>query len=390
MLSAFGDFVRGTCEFMCPVNERKLRERERLLHPLERLVGSQKPINKKGGGNKESKENEVYAADPCKIVKSFSRSAAGHKMPSASDLRPFPVLDKTVSYLIKEIACHEIKTPGWVDRYNFVTDRLRAVRQDMVIQNLPIPECIKLLEPMVKFHVFAGYWLCENPIHLFDPKMNFSFLQECIKRLLVMYDIAEANTVSGEQDLTKAVRDVTCSSTEHITRALYHLINLGNSQSLNEGAMRLMNNNNKCKSCLESEAFQLSLSVWRGNYVHACKAIRKLSPLLCMAAALRLPTIRRHALMVMSTAYSSKSLKFPLKLLQEILLWNDQPQAVEECKYYGVPLSKSEDSEWNLEWNICFQRGHFNMDIKEAQPSRLKWLDQTLPDSSVTKILIAK
>ncbi len=77
------------------------RERERLLHPLERLAHPIASVNSNVVSTKRN-GNGNYQADPNKIVKSFSRSAAGHKMPSPSDLRPFPVLDMTVSYLIQE------------------------------------------------------------------------------------------------------------------------------------------------------------------------------------------------------------------------------------------------------------------------------------------------
>jgi hypothetical protein len=41
--------------------------------------------------------------------------------------------------------------------YDFVADRLRAVRKDLVVQGLHGPCVLPLLEPMVLFHVYAGY-----------------------------------------------------------------------------------------------------------------------------------------------------------------------------------------------------------------------------------------
>lgn len=80
-----------------------------MLHPLERraqsifpeVQTSQHPQRSRGGKIYLNK-NGNYQADPEKIVKAFSRSAAGHKMPSPSDLRPFPALNKTVTYLIEK------------------------------------------------------------------------------------------------------------------------------------------------------------------------------------------------------------------------------------------------------------------------------------------------
>lgn len=393
-LLAFGDFLKGTCEFMCPVSERKMREREMLLHPLERR--EQTALPEQGvprqsqcrSGKIHSKRNENYQADPEKIVKAFSRSAAGHKMPSPADLRPFPVLDKTVTYLIEKIASTEIEKPSWVDRYNFVTDRLRAVRQDMVIQGLPASECIKLLVPMVKFHIFAGYWLSEKPIHLFDPKINGSFLTECIKRLLVMYNGVKEkgqpkNNATAEETSAAQCGEI-CTGTEHMINALYLIINLGSPEVLNQASERLLDVK-ECKCCIENIAFEMSLASWRGNYVRVCSLMQKLTPLLCMAAALHLPSIRRHALMVMTIAYSNQVLRFPAALLQKLLLWEDCHQVYEECRYYGIIIDKSQEAEYS----VRFLKGTFDTNIKQKQPSRLLWIDKLLSNLTVAKILLS-
>jgi hypothetical protein len=45
----------------------------------------------------------------------------------------------------------------WCLVYDFVFDRLRAVRQDLVMQGLGSVDSIKVLEPIVRFHSYAGY-----------------------------------------------------------------------------------------------------------------------------------------------------------------------------------------------------------------------------------------
>ncbi|KAK3928528.1 Germinal-center associated nuclear protein [Frankliniella fusca] len=384
-LSVYGDFIKGTCNLMCPINERKLRERERLLHPLERLTQPESAVSSTIVSTKTNHNRNLDLADPNKIVKSFSRSAAGQKMPSPSDLRPYSILDMTVSYLILEVACNGIHSAGWADRYNFVTDRLRAVRQDMVIQNLPPRDCISLLKPMVKFHIFAAYWLSESSINVFDPKLNASFLHECIKRLLLMYNINRKKAA----DINKEEKEVdqkceNCENEEHMIGASYSLINSGNVEALNQAVIRLGDYNcMPCESCFEKKAFEVSLATWHGNYTKVCKILRKLPPLLVMAAAINLPSIRRHALKVMTAAYSNKTLKFPIDVLEETLMWNNKNEVVEECKYYGISVEKTDD----MKFYACFQKGTFDSNVKQLQPSRLKWLDNTLNDITLSKIL---
>lgn len=45
----------------------------------------------------------------------------------------------------------------WIVIYDFIMDRLRAVRQDMVIQNLSAADSISLLQPMIRFYALAAY-----------------------------------------------------------------------------------------------------------------------------------------------------------------------------------------------------------------------------------------
>lgn len=44
----------------------------------------------------------------------------------------------------------------WASIYDFVFDRLRSVRQDAVIQRVDATTSILLLEPIVRFHIYAA------------------------------------------------------------------------------------------------------------------------------------------------------------------------------------------------------------------------------------------
>lgn len=44
--------------------------------------------------------------------------------------------------------------------YDFLNDRLRAVRQDMTIQRLLPEQCLELLDPIIRFHVYFAYRYC--------------------------------------------------------------------------------------------------------------------------------------------------------------------------------------------------------------------------------------
>ena len=66
-------------------------------------------------------------------MKQFSRPAAGQKCPGEKDVRSPECLVKCVRYLVTVMQA-EVARADMQDVYDFVFDRLRAVRQDMVLQ----------------------------------------------------------------------------------------------------------------------------------------------------------------------------------------------------------------------------------------------------------------
>lgn len=90
----------GTCMTMCPRRELQDREAQCRLHRFEMLAGTEKERKPK--------------ADPARVVKEYSRPAAGKDATRASDLRPPAVLLKTVCYLIDEIAASSTLQP-WTE-----------------------------------------------------------------------------------------------------------------------------------------------------------------------------------------------------------------------------------------------------------------------------------
>lgn len=71
--------------------------------------------------------------------------------------------------------------------YDFVFDRLRSVRQDMIIQRVSGADCVAVLERTVRFLIYASYRLCGEPLRLYDPRINDTHLQESLSWLLECY-----------------------------------------------------------------------------------------------------------------------------------------------------------------------------------------------------------
>lgn len=113
------------------------RIRERLLHFYERKNGNE------------------YAADEAKVVKEFTRSAAGVQSPKSKDIRTPTALKRTIEYLLSDIVA-DTRKPFNV-AYDFIFDRLRAVRQEIVMQNLSETRTVELLEPICMFLAHSFY-----------------------------------------------------------------------------------------------------------------------------------------------------------------------------------------------------------------------------------------
>lgn len=93
--------------------------------------------------------------DEPKVVKEFRRSAAATRLPKPHELRTPIALKNTVTYLISEVAFDNRRPFNFA--FDFIFDRLRAVRQEIVQQNLNDSLTIELLEPVIMFFAYSLY-----------------------------------------------------------------------------------------------------------------------------------------------------------------------------------------------------------------------------------------
>ncbi|XP_063930621.1 SAC3 domain-containing protein 1 [Zophobas morio] len=346
--------IEGKCMGMCPHEEIKMRERERLLHVLEMVPGTEKTRHPK-------------ASRP-HMVKSFSRSAAGKQI-QIEALRPPPTLLKTVRYLLCDVITTK-KVP-WHVVYDFITDRLLAVRQDMVVQNISKAESITILQPIVRFHAYAAYQLCEHSVANFDATLNNNHLQECLKRLLHFYDSYDY--------LINCDTNSACNQYLLETRpefeALYLIFNLGNDEALR----RSLSIPEKCKTNVVRNAIDMSRSFQNGNFVRLCRLMKDMPPLLAALAALHLTEVRRRAFRTMSVAYHSKNLNFPLKILKVLLLYGSDGELIQDCKHYEIKTDTD---------CVYFTKDGFNHQKNPVSPRRELFIDDKCLQANVQSIIL--
>ncbi|CAK7332935.1 unnamed protein product [Dovyalis caffra] len=161
--------IVGLCPDMCPESERAERERKGDLDHYERLDGDRNQTNK-------------FLA-----VKKYTRTAERE----ANLIRPLPILQKTIDYLLNLL--DQPYSDNFLGMYNFLWDRMRAIRMDLRMQHIFSQESITMLEQMIRLHIIAMHELCEyktgeGSIEGFDAHLNIEQMNKASVELFQMYD----------------------------------------------------------------------------------------------------------------------------------------------------------------------------------------------------------
>ncbi|XP_024018090.1 SAC3 family protein C isoform X2 [Morus notabilis] len=166
--------IAGTCPFMCPEEERAQRERLRDLAVFERLNGN------------------PSLSSPSLAVKKFCRTITS-KQVRASDVRPLPILEDTLTYLLNLL--HSAKHPFEVIQ-DFIFDRTRSIRQDLTMQHIVNDRAIRMYQKMVKFHVISHYKLRNHSSFQDASSLHYLNLEQLTKSLTSLFDLYEGESLS--------------------------------------------------------------------------------------------------------------------------------------------------------------------------------------------------
>ncbi|PIN10802.1 hypothetical protein CDL12_16601 [Handroanthus impetiginosus] len=164
----------GTCPFMCPVEERERRERLRDLAVFERLHGN------------------PAKTSPTLALKKFCRTISTKDV-QACDVRPVPVLEDTLNYLLNLL--HSSDRPFEVV-HDFIFDRTRSIRQDLSMQNVVNEQVIRMYERMVKFHIVSYHLLHKSSGTPNTASMCHLNAEQLMKALTTLLNMYEANRAS--------------------------------------------------------------------------------------------------------------------------------------------------------------------------------------------------
>ncbi|GFY85192.1 SAC3/GANP/Nin1/mts3/eIF-3 p25 family [Actinidia rufa] len=161
--------ITGLCPDMCPESERAERERKGDLDLYERLDGDR------------NRTSQSLA------IKKYTRTAERE----ADLIRPMPILQKTIDYLLYLL--DQPYDDKFLCLYNFLWDRMRAIRMDLRMQHIFNLDAITMLEQMIRLHIIAMHELCEYTkgegfSEGFDAHLNIEQMNKTSVELFQLYD----------------------------------------------------------------------------------------------------------------------------------------------------------------------------------------------------------
>lgn len=302
--------IRGVCADMCPEKERLMRE---ATHHVATF---------------ELEENSKNIMQHKLAVKQYARSSADQEFPLGHELRPEPVLQMTMHYLLHNIVdlCEnpDINLGDW---FHFLWDRTRSIRKEISQQELCSQAAVALVEQCARLHIQCAARLVAEEPQVFDQKINSENLTKCLQSL----------------------------------KYLYHDLHLRNEQCPNEAEFRayvVLLNLNDCQffwevkqlphHILHSPQIRFALNVYSAvesnNYVKFFKLVRETTYMNACILLRYFTQVRVNALNILLKAYVPRGIvMMAISYWTYCLAFEDFEQTAQFFEYYGLQCERDED-----------------------------------------------
>ncbi|XP_061520847.1 germinal-center associated nuclear protein [Phycodurus eques] len=294
----------GTCPDMCPEKERYMRETRNQLSIYEVLPNTE-------------------MVDHAASIKEYSRSSADQEEPLPHELRPLPVLSMTMDYLVTQIM--DQGHDSLRDWYDFVWNRTRSIRKDITQQHLCCPHTVSLIEKCTRFHLHCAHHLCEEPMSVFDIKINNENLTKCLQSLKEMYE-----------DLKD--RHIYCPR-EAEFRQYSVLLQLNDGDILREVQQFRDEVRNSPEVYFAVQAFAALNS---NNFVRFFKLVKRASYLASCLLHRYFNQVRGKALKTLTIAHTvgPRATAFPLEDIVRMLMFRSAKEATDFIQQYSLNVSE--------------------------------------------------
>ncbi|EPX73608.1 nuclear export factor Sac3 [Schizosaccharomyces octosporus yFS286] len=343
----------GTCQDMCPEYEREQREYQNNLERWE--------INPETG-----------RVDKNLAVKAFHRPAAGNEQALPSDVRPPPVLKKSLDYLIDKIVCGPYPLEA---THFFVRDRTRSIRQDFTLQNNRGLEAVACHERIARYHILCLHQLCEKKN--FSSQQEVEQLRKVLQSLCEFYDDLRKEGISCPNEAEfRSYSIITHLRDQDVVRQSQILpIDTFNDPrmqlSLRLSALAQKNNERI------GHLLPLNTEATPNLYTRFFKLVKSSSVTYLMACLLEshFTSIRKGAIKAMRKAYMSVHAKFPCIDLQRILQFDTINNVLDFCEYYSLEVYEE-----NGEQVVNLNKASF---FDDSKPDSMQRFSHTLVESKL-------
>ncbi|XP_056383043.1 SAC3 domain-containing protein 1 isoform X2 [Hyla sarda] len=345
----------GVCHDMCPERERRDRESQRRLHQFE--------IQKVQCTNKGRRGKGHPIADPQKTVKEYRRPAAGKDVSRPIDLRTPSTLAKTVQYLLMDVwsSVNYRDLLCLAKAYAFVFDRLRAVRQDLIVQRIRGKGGALVLEGSLGFLLCAPYLVRDLPVADYDEVLHSTQVRECFAELIDCY--------KGGGEFPRQAE----------FQSLLLLYDLGNLDTIHRGLQLPCSVRQSPHVCL---ALAINKAHLENNWVRLFRMVQQLNCLQACAFYRHLASIRNKVLCTLIHAYSSRNCRFPLDLLTTMTALDSPSLTMDMCNKRGQTVTSGEQS------SVLFLKTTLK-DVKPESPGReINLVEQKKGKASWSEVMI--
>ncbi|KAI7858689.1 SAC3/GANP/Nin1/mts3/eIF-3 p25 family-domain-containing protein [Circinella umbellata] len=318
---------RGTCMSMCPAFELVEREVQNMLDTLE--------------------TDAFGNVDPAKAVKRYRRSAAGNEQPLPSDVRPPPVLMKTLSYLFDNVM---MENP-LITSHGFLWDRTRSIRQDFTLQNIRDINAVEVHERIARFHILSLHELCEYDEEKFSQQQEMEQLGKVLISLNEFYDdLRQENIILPNEGEFRAyhliynIRDHELASRIMATVPQHVLDHPYLKQAY--AIYKAIQRNNEIKQTAERRNKPENILAAQNYYAKLFKIIGSSETpflLACMTEA-HFAEIRKGAFKAMQRGYIFNYKGLDVEYLRQVLAYDDEKHFLTEAELYGLVIERVDDT----------------------------------------------
>jgi hypothetical protein len=227
-----------------------------------------------------------------------------------------------MDYLMENIL--ERTDQEFIEIYNFIRDRGRALRKDFKVQNhLKGAECVHVLERLTRFLIHADFMLCELPESRYSWKQNRHQIFDTLTTLMEVYD-------------DERLRNITFPH-ESEFRAYFVLLLLDDPLSVD----RLQS---WSADILDDSRVQVAMTFHQHYqnkfYQPFFQDVRGPKTTYLMACLLHntFSQIRRDGMKSLHAATTHRDKPFPIDALTDLLCFNDADETIEFCQQWQLEM----------------------------------------------------